>query len=307
LLSTKEVADLLNVAETTVKRWTDEQTLPCIKTPGGHRKFVASDIVAFGEQHQYPLTGLIPPPISQKHRDELQLGVQTQNHQLLAGVFLDAALQGDREDLREILTYLYTNQISFTDIADNIIRRAMEEIGKRWGNGSLEVNQEHRASQAVLEALHQFGPKLHRKSPNGLTAVCSCVEGELHSTGLQCVAYALEAAGWNVYMLGASTPYDTLRSYVNRLRPALVCLSSTNGRVKKEPNGSIRSLTRAVHKWDGVVVVGGQAASHLTAKHFGCDFVAGSLQEGLATVRDHFQLKPGPKKSRPSKDRKTRK
>lgn len=297
LLSTRKVAELLSVAETTIKRWADEETLACVKTPGGHRKFVTSEVLAFAEKHQYPLTGLLPPPMAQKEGDRLQLGVQTRDFTLLAGVFLEKALLGDRHGLYELLNYVYTHQIPYSSIVDDIVRPAMEAVGERWSKGVLEINQEHRATQATLEALLRLGPELHRKPSNGLTAVCSCVEGEQHSIGLQCVADGLESEGWAVHTLGANTPFDSLRSYVKRIRPDLVCLSSTVERRRKDFAHSVRVITETVRSWNGVVMLGGSIANHQTAEALGCDFAPRSLQETLTFARDHFQLKPGPKKS----------
>lgn len=295
LLSTKEVAGLLNVAETTIKRWADENELACIKTPGGHRKFDSSVVLAFAESRQYPLTGLVPPPMTSVQRDRLTRGVQTKDHTMLAKVFMEEALQGDREGLYELLTFVHTHQIGFSTIADDIIRPAMTEIGRRWSEGILEVNQEHLASQAVLEALVRFGPNLHRKPSHGRKAVCSGVEGELHSLGLRCVAYGLEGDGWSVDMLGANTPFESLHAYVDAVRPDLVCLSSTLSRKRKDHLDAISSLTKLVHRWKGAVVVGGLAAEHLTSTVLGCDHVARSLRDTLSFSRDRFQLKPGPK------------
>lgn len=296
LLSTKKVAELLNVAETTIKRWADDQTLPCVKTPGGHRKFASNEVLAFAERHHYPLTGLIPPPLTQKHRDRLQLGVRTRDFLLLSQVFLENAMRGERIALYDLLTYVYTHQIPFAQIADKIIRPAMEELGEKWSKGELEVNQEHRASQATLEALLRFGSNLYRKPSHGLSVVASCTEGELHSIGLQCVAYGLESEGWAVHMLGANTPSDSLRSYVKQTRPQVVALSATVGNGKKRTD-TIASLTRIVHGWNGIVIVGGGAAEGASAADFDCDFVSLSLEEALSFVKNHFQLRPGPKTS----------
>ena len=297
LLSTKQVAELLHVAETTIKRWADEQTLVCVRTPGGHRKFAATEVVAFAEQHHYPLTGLTPPPMTQDGGDRLQRGVQTQDFQLVSEIFLEHALQGDRQGLYDLLVYVYTHQIPFARIADTIIRPAMETIGDRWSKGLLEVDQEHRASQATLEALHRFGAELHRKPSHGRSVVSSCMEGELHSIGLQCVAYGLESEGWAVHMLGANTPHESLLSYVRRFRPQVVALSSTI-RQNEKWRDAVASLTWTVHSWNGIVIFGGNAAQGASANDLGCDFVTQSLEEALSYVRDRFHLKPGPKKSK---------
>lgn len=298
LLSTKAVAGLLNVAETTVKRWADGEALPCVKTPGGHRKFLMKEVLAFAERHRYPLTGLLPPRAPQERQEELNVGVLTRDFPLLSRIFLDEALLGNRDGLYEMLTYLYTHRISLPVLADDLVRTSMKEVGRRWREGMLEVNQEHQVSQAVLEALLRFGPVVHQKHRNGLTAVLACVEGEWHSIGLQCVRYALEAEGWTVHMLGANTPFDTLRSMVKRVQPALVGLSVAPSRRVSEIRGPVGSLTRLVHAWKGVVVMGGGLVGELRPGSLNGDFLAPSLQDAIDFARDRFQLKPGPKPSR---------
>ena len=46
LITTRAAASLLGVGTTSVKRWADEGTLPCVKTAGGHRRFRRSDVMA---------------------------------------------------------------------------------------------------------------------------------------------------------------------------------------------------------------------------------------------------------------------
>ena len=46
LITTRSAASLLGVGTTSVKRWADEGTLPCVKTAGGHRRFRRSDVMA---------------------------------------------------------------------------------------------------------------------------------------------------------------------------------------------------------------------------------------------------------------------
>lgn len=57
LFNTETVSKLLHVSKSTVKRWTDEGILKCVRTPGGHRKFTLSNIQEFTSLfHFYPLS-----------------------------------------------------------------------------------------------------------------------------------------------------------------------------------------------------------------------------------------------------------
>lgn len=45
-LTPSDVAAIFNVRPKTVSRWADSGELPCITTPGGHRRFRQADVVA---------------------------------------------------------------------------------------------------------------------------------------------------------------------------------------------------------------------------------------------------------------------
>lgn len=46
-LSTRDAASLLGVNLDTVARWADDDRLPCLRTPGGFRRFRPQDVDAF--------------------------------------------------------------------------------------------------------------------------------------------------------------------------------------------------------------------------------------------------------------------
>ncbi len=53
--STKHLAKLLRVNETTIRRWANAGMLKCFRTPGGHRKFTAYQISGFIRKYEYEL------------------------------------------------------------------------------------------------------------------------------------------------------------------------------------------------------------------------------------------------------------
>ena len=51
-LSLSEASKLLGVHYSTLRRWADAGSVPCFRTPGGHRRFRAADLVAWVEGTQ---------------------------------------------------------------------------------------------------------------------------------------------------------------------------------------------------------------------------------------------------------------
>lgn len=74
-LSLAEASDLLGVHPTTLRRWADAGEISCFRTPGGHRRFRAVDLVAWMQGKQ--VTTLVPQSESLVHsavgytRDEM--------------------------------------------------------------------------------------------------------------------------------------------------------------------------------------------------------------------------------------------
>jgi photoactive yellow protein len=50
LITTRAAAGLLGVGTTSIKRWSDDGTLACIRTAGGHRRFLRGDVLRLLQQ-----------------------------------------------------------------------------------------------------------------------------------------------------------------------------------------------------------------------------------------------------------------
>ena len=53
-LTLGQAARFLGVAESTMRKWSDDARLPAFYTPGGHRRFRRVDLVAFVERSGPP-------------------------------------------------------------------------------------------------------------------------------------------------------------------------------------------------------------------------------------------------------------
>jgi len=268
-LSTQEVASLINVTETTVKRWADEGKIPCHKTLGGHRKFLMKEIVQFAEDNAYPLTGTVALPLAKREARAIELAILTQDYTRLAHLFYIEAVQAERQGIYELLSYLSKHHVPLSVLADAVIKPAMVRIGEEWRAGKLDVDREHLASNAVLEALVQLKPELHRKPLHGLSAVCACAEGDNHELGL--------------------------RSFIKSSRPNLICVSATIVERKLDLIHEFQTIGKAARSMKATYLVGGAISGTYPIEDFKCDHVTASVREAVVFLKDRFQLKPGPK------------
>ena len=55
IFASSEVADILMANPSSVVLWTRTKGLPCHRTPGGHRRFMACDVVRFARAFRIPL------------------------------------------------------------------------------------------------------------------------------------------------------------------------------------------------------------------------------------------------------------
>lgn len=296
-MSTQEVAGLLAVTETTVKRWSDDGLIPCLKSPGGHRKFRLPDLIEFAEKHGYKLSESIMPPVKKEQMESIQFAIHTQNYYKISQLLFDEALHDDPEALYRLLHYLSKHNVKLSTLADEILRPLMVRIGDLWVKGKLRVDQEHRASRAVMQAITRLSPQLHKKPPLGRTAICACPEGDHHEIGLLSLSFALQAEGFDIVLIGSDTPTDVLVTAIRKHKPDLFCLSFMAEHPEPELLKTFATIARAVRSEKGKFIAGGYFAGNFRDADLPCDYLASSVTDGIAYIRDAFSLKPGPRKT----------
>ncbi|HWW75871.1 MAG TPA: cobalamin-dependent protein, partial [Pyrinomonadaceae bacterium] len=126
-----------------------------------------------------------------------------------------------------MLVNLHLHGRSVGAIADGFLCAAMRRVGDLWDAGELSVAEEHVATRTANVALESLRAVLGAPVGERPHALCCSVEDDFHELPLRLAALTLEAAGLEVFNLGASTPFPALSEAVERFRPDLVCVSST--------------------------------------------------------------------------------
>lgn len=108
-----------------------------------------------------------------------------------------------------------------------VIKPVMYEIGRLWEQDKISTAEEHLATSMVGRILSGLYAKLPIPLSDKGKAIVTAAPNEFHELGARILADMLEAAGWDVFFLGANTPADELIKLVGKTRPRFLAISLT--------------------------------------------------------------------------------
>jgi excisionase family DNA binding protein len=254
--STKELAKMWDVSESTIKRWADAGMLKCRKTIGGHRKFELEDIVEF--QNQCDLTKKEASQTAECN-SELKRLLDDADFQGLSNCYKQAALAGQSVLISSLLNQWNEHGLSLATIGEEIIKPAMREVGEMWRTGKIRVLDEHLATLSTIEALTDLHRDVAKNAGSNRIAIVGCSEGELHQLASILVRDLLETEGWKVVYLGSHTPLFSFTEAINRFKPQVVCISITMMDNLERAVRDYEALRRAALKHETKIIIGGTA------------------------------------------------
>jgi excisionase family DNA binding protein len=206
LLTTREAADLLGVATSSVKRWADSGLLQCVRTPGGHRRFPRDAILSAlfrGAGEGRPEA----PPADVESWMERLTGDPTPD-----GVYV--ALIAERERLG-----------AWWSVAD-AFGPVLIELGQRWEKGQLTVLQEHLASERLTRGLVRVANAIS-VDPRATQGLLLTAPEEDHVLGLRLAELVLREAGVATRWSGRRTPLDALSALLDSGEVQMVAVSAS--------------------------------------------------------------------------------
>ena len=268
-LTTKQVARLLNVSEATVKRWADNGVLKPEKTVGGHRRFGIEAIARLRRDKNLKSNSTSTVKVSRKRTKPLP----SSDH------FLRLILAGDELEAGATLVEAYLAHHSLDSLLQTTVTEAMHRLGDLWLKGSVTIADEHMATRVVLTAIQKLRGVMLQHEPNGWTAICCAIEGELHELPVHLVELILESEGWQVINLGANTPLFSLQELVSKQRPRVVCISARTIADLDRATAEFAQLRRVANRLAAKIVLGGEAFRNPDVRgRFAADFFPGDFR-----------------------------
>ncbi len=198
LIGTDEASRIGGVGPTAVKRWADHGLLPCVRTPGGHRRFSRAEVEELVRRRQRDTgSGLV---------DLLLRGEAVHA--------VEGRLMGERARLG-----------AWHLVAEGA-GLALAELGVRWASGRISIVEEHLASERLARALARVAGSLPL-APDAPRCLLASAEGDDHTLGLALVELCLREAGWSTLWAGRATPTAELERTIRSGAVRMVALSAS--------------------------------------------------------------------------------
>ncbi len=226
-LNSEEAANVLGVNVSSIKRWTDEGKLECIRTAGGHRKFQMDQLVTFIEQNKKKAAKVSVFNIENSRDLELNYYILKGNFDFLKSFVFKQALKSNRDSVQQVLTGLYLGQYPLYQIYDSLLVPVLHELGNRWMEGKLAIIEEHIASQIIRDAVVRLQGIIRVPKKKIGNVICLNLSNELHDIGLKMVQNILELRGYKTYYSGQKTPLFDFKQLLNKIKPDRLYISST--------------------------------------------------------------------------------
>jgi DNA-binding transcriptional MerR regulator len=236
LYNLKAVIRETGLSPETLRAWERRYGLPRPqRSPGGHRLYSQHDI----DMLQWLMTrqkeGLsisraveMWRSLEKEGQDPLQqtqLPIQVLN---AGGSMLDdlrygwitACLAFDEQTAERVLSQAFAIAPPETASAE-VIQKGLSEIGDRWYQGEISVQQEHFASALAMRRIYTlFSATPPPTRPERI--LVACPPGEEHEFVLLLAAFLLRRRGWDVVYLGANVPLSQLDTTIHLNSPSLI-------------------------------------------------------------------------------------
>ena len=236
LYNLKAVIHETGLGPETLRAWERRYRLPRPqRSPGGHRIYSQDDIEMLkwlvSRQKEGLSISLAVEMWRSLEKDEQnplqQAHTQLQTHDM-SGSMLDdlrngwitACMAFDEQTAERSLSQAFA--IADPEIAcTEVIQKGLAEIGDRWYQGVISVQQEHFASALAMRRIHTlFSATPPPTRPEAILAACP--PGEEHEFVLLLAAFLLRRGGWDVVYLGANVPLSQLDETLRLNSPSLI-------------------------------------------------------------------------------------
>jgi len=250
--STREVAQMWNVSESTIKRWADSGGLCCLRTPGGHRRFHLEDISDFQTTRGFEATGFLTT--EKWEEPDIEESLNRKRFDKVRQLIFYLATQNQRKRVKDLLERLYIRGMGLVDLYDDVLLPVVQNSHQALATGSLTFGQERLVRNNLDEAMSLLFPQLICRRKSGKTGLCAAPD-EFCRIPVNAISRILETEGWECLNLGGNMPFEAMAEMVEQEPVNLVCVVSSSP--QQPMDKSFESLSEAANNYRIPIVLTG--------------------------------------------------
>lgn len=172
------------------------------------------------------------------------------------------------------------------DVVNNVIMRALDEVGKRYDSGKIFLPQLISSAAAAKVAFDNLAELIPKGGSDRGTVVLATVKGDVHDIGKNIVKAVLQSYGYSVVDLGKDTPVQTVVDAYLKHKPIAVGLSALMTTTVPNMEQTVKALREA--GCNRGIFVGGAVLSHDLAAEIGADYYTKDALEFVKVLSDFF-------------------
>ena len=269
-LNSNDVAEILGINISTLKRWTENGTIGCSKTAGGHRKFTMQHVRDYYKSNKNSDRNMGLGLERLEHKTIYEL-INKSNYSELAKILADSSLESNEMSVNNIVNGAYMKGIKASSICDNIIEPGsmiVENALRQKYISHVEAFISRKLITRSVESLNQSKPN---GSFNGKTALCVNFEDNLPDLGVVMSEIVLRHNGYNVLNTGSHAELGNLQSVIEKKNVDLLvfylcdmqcCMATVQDNLSKTA-AQVRSIVTLASKLKVKVIFGGSGIQFL--------------------------------------------
>lgn len=178
-----------------------------------------NDLIASGQDpfESHPMPGGFVKPGTV----EIEVGETLKD---MRDAWINACLAFDEAAADSIISQAFA-RYPLETVCLEILGKGLSEIGSRWYNGGVTVQQEHFASALMIRRMDALLVAAPSPTRSGRFMV-ACPPGEEHIVAPLMITLFLRYRGWDVVYLGANVPLSKLESTIRSAKPKLLIMTA---------------------------------------------------------------------------------
>lgn len=257
-LNSKEVASIMGVNVSTIKRWTDSGKLDCYQTVGGHRKFLLSHLKNFLNEKINKKLKINVIEYLNKGEKELVQRIDRVDYVYLRDCLFQLGIQQKVDSIHAIINSLLINGEPQHRIYDKLILNVLNRIGDLWSKNRLSISDEHIVSETIRNVMYRINSEI---SPNDIKiakkVICMSLTNDEHEIPLIMIQSILTEMNISTTNLGPNLPVTEIESDIQAKSPTHLIIS-TNYVIDSDTfNLEISQLIQICNKKGITILLGG--------------------------------------------------